>query len=202
MKKLITIFLLLFIVTACTTQKHKSKEKTKNEFNEKEVYSTSADVLAETQTTSKKTDSTVQKTDLSSSKSFASIAQNLTLKNNGKCVDGGEIRFLKFTDAQGNMTEVPVNDNTDLSFNSAAELSAENQNLKTAFANLYAEKSDLETKLKAEIEENQNSQKSDSSASTIIETDKTQNSFMSYVWCIILTILIWEIGNLYFKKLI
>lgn len=189
-------------MTACTTQKHKTKVQTKTENQEKEVYSISADVLAETQTTSQKTDSTVQNTDLSTSKSFASIAQNLTLKNNGKCVDGGEIRFMKFTDSQGNITEVPVNDNTDLSFNSASELAEENQTLKIAFANLYTEKSDLETKLKAEIDENRNFQKSDKSASTNLEIDKKQNSLMSYVWCIILTILIWEIGKLYFKKLI
>ncbi|WP_447951335.1 hypothetical protein [Chryseobacterium koreense] len=200
MKKLITIFLMLFIVTACNTQKHKAKEKTKTEMQEKEVNSIYSEVQTKAKAVVSVKDSTTQKTDFNSSNSFGSIAQNLTLKSNGKCTDGGEIRFLKFTDAQGNKTEVPVNDNTEVNFSTAAELTAENKNLKTAFANLYTEKSDLETKLKAVTDQNRKYERSDKSATSNTKTDSERSQLTAFMWCIVLTVVCWEAGKFYIKK--
>ncbi|KMQ70252.1 hypothetical protein [Chryseobacterium koreense] len=199
MKKLITILLMLSLA-ACTTQKHKTKEKTKTEIEKKEINSISSEVSNETKSVVSIMDSTTQKTDYNSSKLFGSIAQNLTLKNNGKCADGGDIRFLKFTDAQGNKTEVPVNDNTEVNFNTAAELTAENKNLKTAFSNLYTEKSDIETKLKAAQNQIRKYQESEKSASTNIKTDIERSQLTAFMWCIVLTIVFWEAGKFLIKN--
>lgn len=200
MKKLITIFLLLFVVAACTTQKHKNKEKTKTEHQEKEINSISSVVQSETKAVTTVSDSAVQKTDYNGHKSFGSIAQNLTLKSNGKCTEGGEIRFLKFTDSQGNMTEVPVNDNTDLSFNSAAELAEENITLKSDNSELKKENTDLETKLKTATDQNRKFEQSAKAATANTDTNSERSQLTAFLWCIGLTIMLWEAGRFYIKK--
>ncbi|KMQ70304.1 hypothetical protein [Chryseobacterium koreense] len=200
MKKLITILLMLSLVAACTTQKHKTKEKTKTETQKNEVNSISSEVSNETKAVVSVMDSTTQKTDYNSSKLFGSIAQHLTLKNNGKCADGGDIRFLKFTDAQGNKTEVPVNDNTEVNFNTAAELTAENKNLKTALSSLSTEKSDIETKLTAAQNQIRKYQESEKSTSTNIKTDIERSQLTAFIWCIVLTIVFWEAGKLLIRN--
>ena len=200
MKKLITIFLLLFIVTACTTQKHKTKEKTKTESQEKEVNSISSEITAETAEVKVKTDSVINNTAFSSGKSSVSILQNLSLKNNGKCVDGGEIRFLKFTDAQGNMTEVPVNDNTDLDFSSTSELTKENASLKTENSKLTKEKTDLQTKYDAEVKARKDLEKKQSALQINTESKSERSQLTAFPWCIVLTVVFWEAGRFYIKK--
>lgn len=200
MKKLITIFLLLFIVTACTTQKHKTKGKTKTESQGKEVNSISSEIKAETAEVKVKTDSVFNNTAFSSGKSSVSILQNLSLKNNGKCADGGEIRFLKFTDAQGNMTEVPVNDNTDLDFSSTSELTKENASLKTENSKLTKEKTDLQTKYDAEVEARKDLEKKQSALQINTDAQSERSQLTAFLWCIGLTVLFWEAGKFYFKK--
>ena len=200
MKKLITIFLLLFIVTACTTQKHKTKEKTKTETQEKEVNSISSEIKAETAEVKVKTDSVFNNTAFSSGKSSVSILQNLSLKNNGKCADGGEIRFLKFTDAQGNMTEVPVNDNTDLDFSSTSELTKENASLKTENSKLTKEKTDLQTKYDAEVKARKDLEKKQSALQINTDAKSERSQLTAFLWCIVLTVVFWEAGKFYIKK--
>ncbi len=192
--------MLLSLVAACTTQKHKAKEKTKTEIDKKEINSISSEVSNETKAVVSIMDSTTKKTDYNSSKLFGSIAQNLTLKNNGKCADGGDIRFLKFTDAQGNKTEVPVNDNTEVNFNTAAELTAENKSLKTALLSLSTEKSDIETKLKAAQNQIRKYQESEKSVSTNIKTEVERSQLTAFMWCIVLTIVFWEAGKFLIKN--
>ena len=200
MKKLITIFLLLFIVTACTTQKHKTKDKTKTESQQKEVNSIASEVKTETAESKVKTDSVVNNTAFSSGKSSASVLQNLSLKNNGKCLDGGQIRFLKFTDAQGNMTEVPVNDNTDLDFSSTSELTKENASLKTENSKLTKEKTDLQTKYDAEVKARKNLEKKQSTLQINTDAKSERSQLTAFLWCIVLTVVFWESGKFYIKK--
>ena len=200
MKKLITIFIFLLFVGGCTTQKHKTKEKTQTEIQQKEVKSIVAEVKSESNSVQLKTDSINQKTDIISNKSFEAIAQNLSLKNNGKCTNGGEIRFMKFIDSQGNKTEIPVNDNTELNFNSNSEVTKENIALKSSVQQLTTEKTEMQSKIDSLSEENEKLDFQLYANTVNSNTDAKQNSLSSYLWCILITLIVWECGQLYFKK--
>lgn len=202
MKKLITIFTLLLFIFSCTTQKNKVKEKTQTEIQQKEVKSIVAEVKSESNSGQVKTDSTNQKTDIMSNKSFEAIAQNLSLKNNGKCLNGGEIRFMKFTDLQGNKTEIPVNDNTELSFNSNSEVTKENIALKSSVQQLKIEKIEMQSKIDSLSEQNEKMDFQLNANTVNSNNDVKQNSLSSYLWCILITLIVWECGQLYFKNLL
>ena len=200
MKALISFVTIALLFVSCTVFKHKEKSKEKTEIVKMENTSISSEVKSEVKADVSVTDSTVQQTAFSISKTFGSIAQNFTLKNNGKCADGGEIRFLRITDAQGNQTEIPVNNNTDLSFNSESEITRENALLKSEISNLKTENTYLKQQIDAKSDQSNQQSESIKTTDVKIETDKKQNSLISYFWCVIISVILWESGKFFIKK--
>lgn len=188
MKNLL-IILMCLMVASCATKRQKNKEKIKTEIQQKETGSSATSSVTEVMATTSKKDSTVQTIDQITNRSAAIFAQNLSLKNNGKCTDGGEIRFLKFTDAQGNQTEVPVNDNTDLDYSSSAELEKENSSLKSRIESLTSENRALKSQVAANSETNYSKQLSALQQALKKDAETERNSIMSYVWCGLLSII-------------
>lgn len=193
------LILMLLVATSCVTSKHKKKEKmhASTEASQKEQTENATDLQTNISAASR--DSAVQKTSFNNEKALSLVSQNLSLRNNGKCIDGGELRFLKFTDAQGNMTEVPVNDNTDVDFRTDAEIRKENTRLQEENAKLSTQNESLQNRLN----EQSNTLKEIASevlvTSSSVEKDKETDSFMSYVWTVIITIASVVLVQLYFK---
>ena len=200
MKALISFVTIALLFVSCTVFKHKEKSKEKTEIVKMENTSISSEVKSEVKADVSVTDSTVQQTAFSISKTFGSIAQNFTLKNNGKCADGGEIRFLRITDAQGNQTEIPVNNNTDLSFNSESEITRENASLKTENSKLTKEKTDLQTKYDAEVKARKDLEKKQSALQINTDSKSERSQLTAFLWCIVLTVVFWESGKFFIKK--
>ncbi|MCC2590374.1 hypothetical protein [Chryseobacterium sp. MFBS3-17] len=201
MKNLLIALLLMFSAS-CATQKHKSKQANQSEAKKMETTSTDRRTDLETAQAVTRTDSAAQKTDLVRNMEVSSILQNLTLKNSGKCAEGGEIRFLKFTDAQGNTTEVPVNDNTELDFSAGAHLQKENIQLKAELQKSQNINEQLNARLQVADQQNRQNREEFSTSSKATDLDVERNSFMSYVWTVLIAVLLWEIGKFTIKKLI
>lgn len=180
----------------------KQKHKTKDKVEEQTELSTKVELQTENQTQYKFAgrDSTAFQSDLKAESSFLSSLQNLKLTNNGKCLDGGEIRFVRFTDAQGNKTEVPVNDNTELNYSSDSEILKEKTILKAEISKLKSENSDLKKEIKSSVAQNQEKSENNKTTDVKIETAKKQNSLMSYVWTAVLSILLFQIALFFIKK--
>ena len=200
MKKLIFIIFLMLLSCGVT----KDKTKTKSEF--KSAQQSTLDFKSNINTTidsaGSKKDSTAVKNSTSNVKADVSVLQNFTLKNSGKCENGGETRFVNFTDALGNKTSIPVNDNTELNFDSSTDLKKQLETLTVENTSLKTENSTLKSKLESESETKVRDEKSESGsdASTDVKTEK--NSFSSYAFFVLLGIVVYELLKQFIKKLI
>lgn len=198
MKYFLTTVLLLASVS-CATQRQKSKHTERAESSQFAKKGTDVQAQADIMETATVKDSTAVKTDVRAGKEVSALLQNLTLKNSGKCGDGGEIRFLRITDKAGNVTEVPVNDNTELNYSSQASLEKENASLKQELQNVKTENSHLQAELSAKSSSTENLQNHNESEVSDSALDVRRNGFMSYVWTVIITIASVVLVQLYFK---
>lgn len=198
MKPILSI-ILMFGLISCATNKQKSKEAEKTEISVSEIESQLKTAENLTNLTNNQRDSAVSKTDIRASKEISSVLQNLTLKNSGKCLDGGEIRFLKISDSNGNITEVPVNDNTELNYSNSLVLEKENEVLKIENTTLKNENTNFQSRI-YELENSQQNNRSKIDISNeSSKLDVERNSFMSYVWTVIITILLTLVGRFLIK---
>lgn len=126
--------------------------------------------------------------------------QNLSLKNSGKCIDGGVMRFLSFTDKNGSKLEVPVDNNTELNFGNESSFKQENQSLKTENETLKIENINLLTRFKEVLNQNKTlaEQTKSLQKSNHVQSDKT--SWTTWIWFGISLILFWEVGKFIIKR--
>ncbi len=201
MKTLISVFTLL-IVASCGISKEKSKQK--------ELLEQTTTLDFHTEMTRKEnelknisgTDSSSNKIGLNSLKSFLETSQNFTLKNNGKCSESGEIRFVNITDFHGNKTSIPVNDNTELNFGNETKLRYEISELKQEIVNLKSENNLLQ-KNSEELEALKKHQTFNSkSQTTNVDVKTKKSSFSNIILIVVLSIVGWELLKFYLKKLI
>ena len=198
MKNTILLFCLL-VVSSCGVFKNKNKEKTKENLEVKVNIESNDEIFATKKLYIAKKDSTwINKNDSSTYRKY-SVNQNFTLKNNGKCLDGGLIRFVNFTDNKGNKTEIPVNDNTDLDFSNANEITEENKLLKTEILKISTENLHLQDSIRSlkKIHSKSSAKSENLNLKTNIETKK--NTWASYVLVAFATLVFWEFGKKYLK---
>lgn len=195
------ILLILFlIVISCTVNKHKEKEK--SVISEKTESNTAENQkVVETSNLDKaKTDSTILESHFNIDRSKAATLQNFQLKSNGKCTDPGIIRYVQFTDVLGNKTSIPVNDNTDLNFESESELQKENENLKAQLSKVTKENETLKRE-KESVTAKKAAIKSDikvNNRKTDVKTEK--QSFWAFIIVGLISILLWELLKQAIKK--
>lgn len=199
MKKIL-LFLLLPLVGGCGVSKNKQKEKQLTEIEENLKVTNQGSVKENSDSRKNVSDSTASQSKYNIDRSLASALQNFSLKNNGKCGDPGITRFVQFSDALGNKTAIPVNDNTDLDFHNETDLKKEIEILKTEKLTVKKENeklvksneslsnqvNELSTKLKAK--------------STKSDTKTEKNSFSSFALIAVLAIVVWEILKKLIKK--
>lgn len=200
MKKLITIF--LFLIISCGVTKDKTKFK--SDFDQSSAAKTnfSNDMSKKVDSTGNKKDSLFTKLNQSTVKADLSVLQNFNLKNTGKCGDGGTTRFVNFTDAAGNKTSIPVNDNTELNFNNSTDLKKQIESLSQELTEVKTENTQLKSKLdlKAKGSTTTNKKSSGSTGETNVKTKKS--SFASYAFVGLLCIVVYELLRQFIKKLI
>lgn len=196
MKKVIIILLLLLFSCGITKEKYKQKQIETSELSSKLYKDNNNSGTINLASTKNQFTEISGKKNLESSKLLTN--QNFSLKSNGKCVEPGAVRNVQFTDKAGNITTIPVNDNTELNFGNQSEESKEIQTLKEDKRILLNDKINLQLKYdktqKLLTETNEKLQKK--STYTDIKTKK--NTFWQFVLCAILAVIIWE-GS---KKLI
>ena len=200
MKKL--IFIIFLMLLSCGVTKDKTKTKSSFETNQQSALDFKSNINRTIDSIGSKKDSTAGKTSSSNAKANLSVLQNFTLKNSGKCENGGETRFVNFTDAVGNKTSIPVNDNTELNFDSSIDLQKQIETLTVENTSLKRKNSTLKSKLESESETKVRDEKSESGsdASTDVKTEK--NSFSSYAFFVLLGIVVYELLKQFIKKLI
>lgn len=199
MKKLFII--LLMLVCSCASHKTKTKQKEKDRSEMISQQKAEIHTTAQTSLQSNTTDSGTQKMQFSADRYAASSLQDLQLTNNGKCAAGGEIRFVRFTDAQGNQAEIPVNDNTDLSFRSTNELEKQNATLSSEIAHLKQENRDLQYKVDQKEKQAGKTQVKASASATQSDTDAKTATWPLFLLCAVLSVVAWEILKKYSKTI-
>ncbi|PWN62322.1 hypothetical protein [Chryseobacterium oncorhynchi] len=199
MKKLLLLFVLLILVGGCGVTKHKQKGKTQTELEEGLKTIEKTDVKENITSQKRVSDSINSISNYAVDRSKAATLQNFSLKNNGRCTDPGTIRYLNFTDALGNKTSIPVNDNTDLNFNSETEFKKEIETLKIEITNLKKENETLkkENKTLTAKEVDKKSKINTKTSNTKTETEK--RSFWAFILVGVLSIVVWEIIRRKFK---
>lgn len=201
MKKLITI-LIIFLISACTSSRQKSKEKqeTSSETNLKKETQTSVTQLENSKQNSK--DSVSRSADYNIVRDNILASQNFQLKNNGKCADPGIIRNIEFKDIFGNTTTIPVNDNTELNFINETDLKNEIESLK--IQNNQLSENSLETQSKYETLKNEYEviKKNFKSESFQTETRTKKNTVWQFALVAFLAVIIWETIKKLIKKYI
>lgn len=199
MKKLLLIFLLLFSV-GCTVSKTKSKTKDKLEISEQTKISENTTVKSSTDVKNAVSDSSGSKSNYNIDRNHSSALQNFSLKNNGKCSDPGPTRYVQFTDALGNRSTIPVNDNTDLNFENITELKKEVESLQQENANLV--KSNKTFKNQVDVSEKKISDQNKLIKSLSMKSDihKDKNPFSLYALIIVCTVVVWELLKKLIKK--
>lgn len=201
MKKLITILIIL-LISACTSSRQKSKEKqesfTETDFTKE--TKTSVTELENSKQNSK--DSASAKTNYTIVRDNLLASQNFQLKNNGKCADPGTIRNVEFTDAFGNRTTIPVNDNTELNFINETDLKNEIESLKLENNHLF--ETSLSTQRKYEDLENEYEVFKQNLKSKSVKTDtKTKrNTVWQFVLVAVLAVIVWETTKKLIKRYI
>ncbi|WP_144282638.1 hypothetical protein [Chryseobacterium echinoideorum] len=201
MKKLITILIIL-LISACTSSRQKSKEKqesfTETDFTKE--TKTSVTELENSKQNSK--DSVSAKTNYTIVRDNLLASQNFQLKNNGKCADPGTIRNVEFTDAFGNRTTIPVNDNTELNFINETDLKNEIESLKLENNHLF--ETSLSTQRKYEDLENEYEVFKQNLKSKSVKTDtKTEkNTVWQFALVAVLAVIVWETSKKLIKRYI
>lgn len=200
MKKIILLFLLIFLTNNCTVNKHKTKDKNDTSITNEVQITEKSSVKENSVQQHNRSDSTVSNANYNIDRSKIATLQNFSLKNNGKCAGPGSTRYVQFTDVLGNKTSIPVNDNTDLNFGSESEIKKEVESLKIENINL---KKQIETlkKDKEALTAKQESQKSNIKvkvSKTDVETEKYP--FWSFIVVGVLSIVFWEIIKRKFIK--
>lgn len=200
MKKSIIIILLMLLSCGVT----KDKIKTKSETKETQVMAvnTNKSVKKNLDSTKNLKDSTVENRSWSTVKADLSVLQNFTLRNSGKCDNAGETRFVSFTDAAGNKTNIPVNNNTELNFGTSTDFKKQIETLKIELSVVKAENTALRAKIESNAVINQKSSRnqSASNASTNVKTKKS--SLPSFAFVGLLSIVVYELIRQLIKKLI
>ena len=190
------------MLLSCGVTKDKTKTKSQFESDQQSTLDFKSNINTTIDSVGSKKDSTVVKTSSSNVKADISVLQNFTLKNSGKCENGGQTRFVSFTDATGNKTSIPVNDNTELNFDNSTDFKKQIETLTVENTSLKKENSSLKTKLESASETKASSEKKESSSddSTNVKTEKS--SFSSYAFFVLLGIVVYELLKQFIKKLI
>lgn len=193
------LLVLLLFTVSCSVFKHKNKEKTKTELVKESQSSKKENnsIISNTEVESK--DSTVTNFSINNHKSAAQVLQNFTLKNNGKCLDGGQLRFINFTDKNGNKTEIPVNDNTELNFSNSDAVLEENRSLKDEMKKMKETNLKLQDSVQYSKSIQEKASEKSSSSIIEIETKKESKSFVSYLFVAFAAVVFWELGKKYLK---
>lgn len=152
MKELFVLTLSMFLLFSCNTRhkvKHTEKTEAQTETNTKvEKYTEFSENQQENQ---QFLDSTRVNQFLKTSYFGESNLLNFTLKSNGNQIENSPIRFVIITDNQGNKTEIPVNDNTELIFNN--EKKNQRGNINSKIEENHIIKNDIEQKSVIESQE-------------------------------------------------
>ena len=126
--------------------------------------------------------------------------QNLSLKNSGKCVDAGQVRFLSFTDKNGSKLEVPVDNNTELNFGNESNFKQENQSLKSENESLKTENTSLSTRFKEVLNQNKTLSENVKVLQKSNHVESQRTSWTTWLWFGISLIMFWEIGKFIIKR--
>ena len=181
MRKFI-IILCLFLISCGARHKTKSVEK--------EALKTEEKYLKETQSTSAEKEKEAHKIldsgkNISEHNSFMdqySFLQNFTLKNTGKCLNPS-VHFVTVTDSKGNTTQIPIDNNTELSFNN------ENKSNKE-FSSLKQENTELKQSILIKDKEIYNLQKNieehQASLQKKVSKKDVETVYKPYVWMFVL----------------
>lgn len=201
MKKLITI-LIIFLISACTSSRQKSKEKQETVSETDFTKERQASVNASENVKESKKDSVSTKTSYNIVRDNLFASQNFQLKNNGKCADPGTIRNIEFTDAFGNRTTIPVNDNTELNFINETDLKNEIESLKLENNQLFETSLSIQTKYEALQNEYEVFRHNLKSKSVKTDTKTKKNTIWQFVLVAVLAVLIWETSKKLIKRYI
>lgn len=190
--KTILIFLSLLLVS-CGISKDKLKQKKELNFTEKSKQKTelqqSENTVSSVAVKKLFTSSVLQNKE---QEKFLQT-QNFQLKNNGKCSDPGTTRNVEFTDALGNKTKIPINDNTELNFGSLTEIQKENETLKAENKQQSSEIQKLEKQFNETTKKLEKAEKQLKERSVDVETKTKKNPIGSYLFTVFASIVIWEV---------
>lgn len=196
MKKLLLFILLLLL--GCATNKQKIKEKQESSsslVSNTRVKSDEKTTVAKKET---KKDSISKNSNYNIERNQLFAAQNFQLKNNGKCADPGILRNVEFTDALGNKTSIPVNDNTELSFHNETELKKEVESLKIENKQLSETVTETQSKYEKALSQNEELKQKNYSKSSNTNTKTESSTIWQFILCGVLSIVVWSL----IKKLI
>lgn len=199
MKKLITI-LIIFLISACTSSRQKSKEKQQTVSETNLTKEKKASVNASENVKESKKDSVSTKASYNIVRDNLFVSQNFQLKNNGKCADPGTIRNIEFTDAFGNRTTIPVNDNTELNFINETDLKNEIESLKLENNQLFETSLSIQTKYEALQNEYEIFRQDLKSKSIKTDTETKKNTIWQFALIAVLAVLIWETSKKLIKR--
>lgn len=204
MKNIILFILILLGLASCGT-----RQKTKNTAVQEQKITTEKTYQGEMQNL----ENSLEKAEISNAENFITqlefqkntqhLLQNFTLKNNGKCLENSTIRFVSITDNKGNKTEIPVNDNTELTFSHQNDIKIENLALQAENNRLKKELSEKETSnktLKNELYSERQKVKQ-IQRKLDLEVQSNKPSFWLFILVGVIAIIVWEIIKRNLKKL-
>lgn len=199
MKKTLLIFT-IFLVSSCSIMKNKSKEKLMSSSVENTSITASTDLKIREREDIATKDSLVTKQDFKIEKSTIATSQKINLINNGRCADPGILRFVQITDLQGNKTEIPVNDNTDLQFGNDSKFDTEISDLKIENSALLRQNKSYEKDTDSLQSLNTNLNKELITKSMQLDLKTKSSPLSAFIWVVLLSIAAWEILKFYLKK--
>lgn len=197
MKPLILLFSLFLL--SCGTRS-KDLEKTTTKEQSVANQSTNINQSSQTEFINDERLSNREITDFNSQTLGTQSIQSLVLKNTGKCVDPGTVRYLNFTAKDGSKIEVPVDNNTELAFGNESNFKQEIQFLKTENETLKTENNVLKKHFKEVLNQNESLTKTieTSTKSNHVKSDRT--SWATWLWFGIAIIAFWEFAKSLIKK--
>lgn len=200
MKKLTYFIILLFFVSGCVTSKHKIKDKQESNSLLETKNSLNSDEKIDVESNQIRKDSISIKSKYNIEKNELFAAQNFQLKNNGKCGDPGTLRNVEFTDALGNKTSIPVNDNTELNFQNQSELKKEVESLKVENKQLIKTITETQSKYEKVLNQNQELKQKTNTKSSNANTKTESSSIWQFILCGVLSIIVWGLIKKLIKK--
>lgn len=204
MKKLILFFLILLGLASCGTR-HKTKITDQNtrKIEAEKQHQVGVENLQNSSEKKEVFTSDNATSQFVLQQNTESLLQSFTLKSNGNCIENSAVRFVSITDAKGNKTDIPVNDNTELTFSHQNDIKTENLALQTENNRLKKELSEKETSnktLKNELHSERQKVKQ-IQRKLDLEVQYNKPSFWLFILVGVIAIIAWELIKINLKKL-